>query len=58
MFIRNATRNESVLFMLRGLETSEGARMELRVALEMGIPVVQEHNWDDICRINKIGDEK
>ena len=46
------------IFMLRGWETSEGARMELRVALEMGIPVVQEHNWDDICRINKIGDEK
>ena len=30
------------IFMLRGWETSEGARRELKVALEMNIPVMQE----------------
>lgn len=40
-----ALRKCDAIFMLRGWETSEGARMELRVALEMGIPVVQEQNW-------------
>lgn len=42
-----ALRKCDAIFMLRGWETSEGARMELRVALEMGVPVVQEQNWED-----------
>lgn len=30
------------IFMLRGWETSEGARRELKVALDMNIPIMQE----------------
>lgn len=41
-----ALRMCDAIFMLRGWETSEGARKELGVALEMGIPVVQEQNWE------------
>ena len=55
-----ALRKCDAIFMLRGWETSEGARKELGVALEMGVPVVQEQDWkdwNDPCRIDKIGDE-
>jgi hypothetical protein len=41
-----ALRKCEAIFMLRGWESSEGARKELNVALEMGIPVVQEQNWE------------
>lgn len=40
-----ALRKCDAIFMLRGWETSEGARRELRVALELGMPVVQEQEW-------------
>ena len=30
------------IFMLRGWETSEGSRRELKVALDMNIPIMQE----------------
>lgn len=37
-----ALRKCDAIFMLRGWETSEGARRELKVALEMNIPIMQE----------------
>lgn len=47
-----ALRKCDAIFMLRGWETSEGARRELGVALEMGVPVEQEQNWDMEPSIN------
>ena len=37
-----ALRKCDAIFMLRGWETSEGARRELKVALDMNIPIMQE----------------
>ena len=37
-----ALRKCDAIFMLRGWETSEGARHELKVALDMNIPIMQE----------------
>ena len=41
-----ALRKCDAIFMLRGWETSEGARLELKVALDMNIPIMQEITFE------------
>lgn len=55
--IQKAERTCDIIFLLKGWENSVGVRLELKTALDMGIPIVLD-NEDGFDRLRKVKEKK